>query len=85
MKPHANPHIELFYDTITGTVSYVVYDANGGRAAILDPVLDYNPRSGPLEPHAPEKSSSSSAIMPSAWTGFSKSMHMPITCRLRII
>lgn len=41
-----NPHIEAFHDEVTGTVSYVVYDAPHGRAAIIDPVLDYDPKSG---------------------------------------
>ena len=41
-----NPHIEAFYDSITGTISYVVYDAPSGHAAVIDPVLDYDPKSG---------------------------------------
>jgi glyoxylase-like metal-dependent hydrolase (beta-lactamase superfamily II) len=41
-----NPHIEAFYDKVTGTVSYVVYDAPHGHAAVIDPVLDYDPKSG---------------------------------------
>ena len=41
-----NPHIEAFYDRVTGTISYVVYDAPGGHAAVIDPVLDYDPKSG---------------------------------------
>ncbi|HJV86363.1 MAG TPA: MBL fold metallo-hydrolase [Noviherbaspirillum sp.] len=40
------PRIEAFYDTVTGTVSYVVYDRPGGRAAIIDPVLDYDAKAG---------------------------------------
>ncbi|HJV83394.1 MBL fold metallo-hydrolase [Noviherbaspirillum sp.] len=40
------PRIEAFFDSVTGTVSYVVYDRPGGRAAIIDPVLDYDPKSG---------------------------------------
>jgi glyoxylase-like metal-dependent hydrolase (beta-lactamase superfamily II) len=41
-----NPNVEAFFDTATGAVSYVVYDERGGHAAIVDPVLDYEPRSG---------------------------------------
>jgi glyoxylase-like metal-dependent hydrolase (beta-lactamase superfamily II) len=41
-----NPQIESFYDNATGTVSYMVYDRAGGHAAIIDPVLDYDPKSG---------------------------------------
>ncbi|MGQ5523305.1 MBL fold metallo-hydrolase [Chitinimonas sp. PSY-7] len=39
-------HIEAFFDTATSTISYVVYDWTGGNAAIIDPVLDYDPKSG---------------------------------------
>jgi glyoxylase-like metal-dependent hydrolase (beta-lactamase superfamily II) len=38
------PNIEAFFDLVTGTVSYVVYDQPGGRCAIVDPVLDYDPK-----------------------------------------
>lgn len=40
------PHIEGFYDDATGTVTYVVYDEPQGHAAIIDPVLNYDPKSG---------------------------------------
>lgn len=38
--------IEAFFDPATGTVSYLVYGAEGGRAALIDPVLDFDPKSG---------------------------------------
>lgn len=38
--------VEAFYDQDTGTVSYVVYDAVNKKAAVIDPVLDYDPKSG---------------------------------------
>ncbi|WP_269533461.1 MBL fold metallo-hydrolase [Chitinimonas sp. BJYL2] len=38
--------IAPFYDPVTGTISYVVYDQCGGHAALIDPVLDYDPKSG---------------------------------------
>ncbi|MFO7189564.1 MAG: MBL fold metallo-hydrolase, partial [Pseudomonadota bacterium] len=40
------PNIEAFYDPVTATISYVVYDKPGGRAAVIDSVLDYDPKSG---------------------------------------
>jgi glyoxylase-like metal-dependent hydrolase (beta-lactamase superfamily II) len=40
------PNIEPFFDPTTATVSYVVYDAPGGRAAVIDAVLDFDPKSG---------------------------------------
>lgn len=35
-----------FYDTQTGTVSYVVWDRATRRAAVIDPVLDFDFKSG---------------------------------------
>lgn len=40
------PGIEAFFDEPTNTVSYLVSDPATKRAAIIDPVLDYDPRSG---------------------------------------
>ncbi|MCW5619428.1 MAG: MBL fold metallo-hydrolase [Nitrosomonas sp.] len=39
------PNIQAFFDPATWTVSYVVYDQPRGKCAIIDPVLDYNPKS----------------------------------------
>src|SRR5690606_9278326 len=41
-------HIEPFYDEVTGTVSYVLADTQAGQAAVIDPVLDLEPKSGTL-------------------------------------
>jgi glyoxylase-like metal-dependent hydrolase (beta-lactamase superfamily II) len=38
--------IQHFFDETTSTLSYVVYDQAGGHAAVIDPVLDYDPKSG---------------------------------------
>lgn len=40
------PTIEAFFDSATWTVSYVVADRPGGSCAIVDPVLDYDPKAG---------------------------------------
>ena len=40
------PRVKAFFDTATWTVSYVVYDHTAGHAAVIDPVLDYDPKSG---------------------------------------
>jgi glyoxylase-like metal-dependent hydrolase (beta-lactamase superfamily II) len=37
-------NIEPFFDPVTGTVTYIVYDEPGGACAIIDPVLDYDPK-----------------------------------------
>ena len=37
-----NPRVESFYDPVTYTFTHVVYDHEGGRAAVIDPVLDFD-------------------------------------------
>ena len=41
-----NPHVKAFFDEPTNTVSYVVREPEGKHCAIIDPVLDYDPKSG---------------------------------------
>ena len=40
------PKVDAFFDPATNSVSYIVSDAGTGRAAIVDPVLDFDPASG---------------------------------------
>ncbi|MBT8066399.1 MAG: MBL fold metallo-hydrolase [Gammaproteobacteria bacterium] len=40
------PEVRAFFDEATFTVTYVVSDPATGRAAIIDPVLDFEPASG---------------------------------------
>jgi glyoxylase-like metal-dependent hydrolase (beta-lactamase superfamily II) len=40
------PAIDAFFDEATFTITYLVSDPATGRAAIVDPVLDYDHRSG---------------------------------------
>jgi glyoxylase-like metal-dependent hydrolase (beta-lactamase superfamily II) len=40
------PDVKAFFDEATNTVSYLVADPGTGRAAVIDPVLDYDHRSG---------------------------------------
>ncbi len=42
----SNPNVKPFFDEATFTVSYVISDPETARAAIIDPVLDYEPHSG---------------------------------------
>ena len=42
----SKPDVEAFFDEATFTVSYVVSDPQTGRAAVIDPVLDYDSHSG---------------------------------------
>ena len=40
------PQVHGIFDPTTWTVTYVVYDKAGGSCAIVDSVLDYDPKSG---------------------------------------
>jgi glyoxylase-like metal-dependent hydrolase (beta-lactamase superfamily II) len=40
------PDVTAFFDPATNTVSYVVRDPESRHCAIIDPVLDYDPKSG---------------------------------------
>ena len=42
----ALPQVQPFFDPATWTVSYVVFDHTGGHCALIDPVLDYDAKSG---------------------------------------
>ncbi len=48
------PTVRAFFDEATFTVSYVVSDPDAKRAAILDPVLDYEPHSGRTKKYSAE-------------------------------
>lgn len=43
---NAEPRIRAFFDEPTNTVTYLVWDPRTSTAAIIDPVLDYDHRSG---------------------------------------
>src|SRR6478735_5917076 len=38
--------VQSFFDPVTGTVSYLVHAGPGSACAIVDPVLDFDARSG---------------------------------------
>ncbi|WP_426193174.1 MBL fold metallo-hydrolase [Massilia sp. DWR3-1-1] len=42
----ASLHVEGYYDPATSTVSYIVLDPATRRCALIDSVLDYDPKSG---------------------------------------
>ena len=44
-----------FYDEATFTFTYLVIDPSSGRAAIIDPVLDYDPASRRIGTHSAER------------------------------
>ncbi len=41
-----NPTVRSFFDPATWTVSHVVYETEGSACAVIDAVLDYDPKSG---------------------------------------
>jgi glyoxylase-like metal-dependent hydrolase (beta-lactamase superfamily II) len=46
MPASERPEIKAFFDEPTNTVSYLVWDAASKEGAVIDPVLDYDFRSG---------------------------------------
>jgi glyoxylase-like metal-dependent hydrolase (beta-lactamase superfamily II) len=48
-------HIKAFFDPTTCTISYVVFDETKGSCAIIDPVLDYDPKSSRTSIHSANK------------------------------
>lgn len=42
----STPRVEGFFDESTWTVTYVVHDGHGSECAVIDSVLDYDPKSG---------------------------------------
>lgn len=42
------PQVRTFFDTTTSTATHLVFDPAKGVAAIIDPVLDFDPKSGRL-------------------------------------
>jgi glyoxylase-like metal-dependent hydrolase (beta-lactamase superfamily II) len=46
MSATAGPRIRAFFDEPTNTVSYLVWDAASREGAVIDPVLDFDHRSG---------------------------------------
>ena len=48
------PHIKAFFDEPTNTVSYVVSDPNSRAAVVIDPVLDYDFRTGKADVRSAE-------------------------------
>jgi glyoxylase-like metal-dependent hydrolase (beta-lactamase superfamily II) len=46
------PTIQAFFDKATFTVTYLVSDPATGEAAVIDPVLNFDPKSGRTSTHA---------------------------------
>lgn len=46
MSSQKTLHIEGFFDPATWTISYIALDQSSGHCALIDSVLDYDPKSG---------------------------------------
>jgi glyoxylase-like metal-dependent hydrolase (beta-lactamase superfamily II) len=46
MTDSRRPQVHALFDQATWTVTYVVHDGAGTACAVVDPVLDYDPKSG---------------------------------------
>ncbi|NBB13864.1 MBL fold metallo-hydrolase [Caulobacter sp. SLTY] len=44
----AKPSIQAFFDPATHTVTYLIHDPATGKAAVIDPVLDFDPKAARL-------------------------------------
>ena len=49
------PTIEAFFDEPTNTVSYLIADPASGTAAVIDPLLDYEPCGGKVATHSAQR------------------------------
>lgn len=54
MPSDCKPLIHAFFDEATFTVSYLIADPATRQAAVIDPVLDYNPNSGEVDTRSVE-------------------------------
>jgi glyoxylase-like metal-dependent hydrolase (beta-lactamase superfamily II) len=55
MRVDPVPSVEPFYHTLTGAYAFLVFDAPSRRAVIVDPVLDFDRRSGRITTEAADE------------------------------
>ncbi len=61
MSARPSPRVQAFFDKATHTVTYLVSDPATGKAAIIDPVLDYDQAAGRTS------TASADAVLAAAW------------------
>ena len=49
------PEIRGFFDELTNTISYLVWDPASRMAAVIDPVLDYDPADGTVDTRSAQR------------------------------
>ena len=52
---NTNTEVKAFFDDLTFTLTYIVFDPNTKDAVIIDPVLDYDPAGSKLATQASDK------------------------------
>lgn len=69
MTTFPKPDIRAFFDEPTNTVSYLVFDPRSKTAAVIDPVLDFDHRSGEGSTHSADSilAASEEAGLTVAW------------------
>ena len=50
-----SPEIRGFFDDQTNTITYLVWDPGSRQAAVIDPVLDYDPIDGTVDTRSAER------------------------------
>lgn len=64
------PIVKGFFEKRTSSVQYVIADPETKCAAIIDPVLDFDPKSGATATHSAISSSRTSTRRVTTWNGF---------------
>ena len=78
-----HPTRSVFFDPVTGTYTHVVYDESGSHAAVIDPVLDFDPKSGRISHLRADEVIAFVQKAPTAGGLDLKPMRMPTTFRPR--
>jgi len=74
-----SPDVTGFYDEATGSIQYVVADPLTRKSAIIDPVLDFDPRSGSTRTISPDRLLKHIETRGSPWSGSSTPIRTQIT------
>lgn len=83
MSNAKKPEIQGFFDEATNTVSYLVVDPASGAAAFVDPVLDFDPKSGKVSTASAGRLLAAAEKQRRGSNGSSRRTPMPTICRPR--
>jgi glyoxylase-like metal-dependent hydrolase (beta-lactamase superfamily II) len=85
MPTRSRLQVEGFFDPATWTVSYIVLDTGTQQCAIVDSVLDYDPKSGRTSQASADRLIARVRELGARCSGSWRRMCMPTTCRPRRI